>query len=810
MFDVRPVAETGGLDWEKIGNIKKIVHIHHRKNFRHSFKTSSNFASKEKSPSFYCREKKSFVEKFKAETGPKIKKAQICQLNKFFQSDELPILREAELPEELPEKVRYSQSVNEYYDYGKEEIKNIGEHFKFSDLFLPLKYSLSFNFEKIKKATYLFSGIGVSILIILIAVPFFQKGLGMKDCVLGVSTEGYQDLENAIGNIKEQNFEASSLNFKKAHEKFSEISEDLNQLGGGISDAARYIPYISKFSSARFAIEAGKHAALAGESLNEVARTLDSLKNPATEKSDETVSLLDIFRAIEKNLKTARSELIGVQENVEKINIDDLPEDKRVKFMEIKEKLPEITGLTASFLANSDIFMDLLGGDGPRKYLFLFQNNQEMRATGGFIGSYGLLDINNGHIRKFFVDGIFNPDGQLKDKIVPPAPIQKISAAWSLHDSNWWPDFPTSAKKAILFYEKTGGPTIDGIIAITPAVMEKLLEITGPIEMEEYGVTLDSDNFIEKTQYEVEIDYDKEENQPKKILADLATIVLDRIFNARDFNTISKVLGVLSEGLDQKHILLYSENKDLQKIISGRRWSGEVLNTSGDYLSVINTNINGYKTDGVISENIEHTAEIQDDGSVIDTLIITRKHNGGNSAYEWWNKVNADYMRVYVPLGSKLLEVSGQTREFNDPPLDYDALGFKRDPEVQKEEENMTMDEETGTRTYEESGKTVFANWAYVSPQETVVVKYKYLLPFKIFSYESNESTDSYSLLAQKQAGSTGSKFSSKVEYPGHYNIEWKYPENIEEANGEIRISDNLEIDKFIGVVFTRKNFISN
>ncbi len=773
MFDIRPVAKSGNLDWKKIENIKKTVHIYHRKNFQHPFKASSDFISKEKSPSLCCKEKKSFAEReFKAKNKPKIKKAQICRLNRFFQSDELPILREVELSEELLKKIRPFQHVGEYYNYDKDEIKNIGEHFKFFDLFLPLKYFLSFDFGKIKKSIYLFSFIAVSILIILIAVPFFQKGLGVKERVLGVSTEGYQDLENAAENIKGQNFEVSSSDFKKAYEKFSEISKNLDQLGGGISGAVRYIPYISKFSSARFAVEAGKHMALAGESLNEAARTLSSLKNPIAEKSDDKISLLDIFRATEENLKTAKIELAAVRENMEKINIDDLPEDKRVKFMEVKEKLPEIARLTESFLANSDIFIDLLGGNGPRKYLFLFQNNQEMRATGGFIGSYGLLDINSGRVRKFFVDGIFNPDGQLKDKIVPPKPVQKMSAAWSLHDSNWWPDFPTSARKAILFYEKTGGPTADGIIAITPVVMEKLLKITGPVEMEEYGVTLDADNFIEKTQYEVEADYDKSENNPKKILADLAVIVLDRVFNTKDFDTVLKISGVISEGLSQKHILLYSENKDLQKIISEKKWSGEILNTSKDYLNVINTNINGYKTDGIISENIEHTAEIQNDGSIIDTLTITRKHNGGGSAYSWWNKVNADYMRVYAPLGSKLLEVSGQTREFDEPPLDYDALGFKRDPDLQKEEESMTIDEEAGTRIYNDSGKTVFANWTYVSPRETVAVKYKYLLPFRIF-YEPNKSFDSYSLLAQKQAGSAGSEFSSKVEYPRNYNIEW-------------------------------------
>lgn len=718
--------------------------------------------------------------------------------------------RSAEIEPKVSPGANTINSDNEFYDYDKDEIKSIGDNFKFLDLFLPIRYSLSFNFGKIKKSLYLFSGVAAVILFFLISIPLIQKGLNLREQVLGESTQGYQDLEKGLENVKAMNFESSTLNFSEAYAKFSDVSDGFGQFGESISSITRYIPVASKFSSARYANEAGKHIALAGKSFAQVAENLSSLGNPLNSKGDSQISLLDVFLSTKSNLKTAKDEIQLAVQNIDKINIDDLPEDKKNKFLEVKQKMPQVLLLTESFLDNSGIFIDLLGGNGPRKYLFLFQNNQEMRPTGGFIGSYGLLDIKNGHVRKFFIDGIFNPDGQLREKIVPPTPIQKISAAWSLHDSNWWPDFPTSAKKAISFYEKTGGPTVDGIITITPTVMQKLLEITGPMEMEEYDVTLDSENFIEKTQYEVEIDYDKEENQPKKILADLAPQVLEKIFNAKDVTSVSRVLNVLSTSLGQKQILLYSENSDLQKIISQEGWSGEILDSEKDYLSVINTNINGYKSDGIIEENIEHRAEIQEDGSIIDNLTITRKHNGGNSDYSWWNKVNADYLRVYVPEGSKLLEVSGQTREFNDPPLDYDALSFKRDPDVESEEKNMDIDRETGTRTYKEKGKTVFANWAYVSPQETVVIRYRYLLPFKIFSSEDKKTTDSYSLLVQKQSGSIGSQFVSEINYPNFYKLEWNYPNIVQNSANRIKIEDRMDSDKFFGFVFARGNFIKN
>ncbi len=801
------------------------------------------------------RVKKSWVsaEQPRIFAAKKTKKARICQLGRSFSSEEIPVFYEISVSKtpakpasglkvikeksggedyfESPaskEKVSFTEKrvdppesmpaarpmpvIQTKIKIKKPAIKpgniiketdNSGSRFSFSDFFLPRRFALSFGTEKLKKAAYSFAGASLAVLFIIFIIPFYNKSLDLKNKVLGVSTGGFNSLEAAAESVKRQDFGNSSANFQKAYENFSQASEDMKSVSGLLAGAVRYIPVISQISSGKNAVEAGKHLALAGDSLSQVAEKLEEVKNPIGGDS-QSISLLEIFQSIKKDLEIASAELVLAQEFLSKISIDDLPEEKRADFLEVKNKLPATASLVSGFLGNSDIFSDLLGGNGPRKYLFLFQNNQEMRATGGFIGSYGMLDIKDGRVRKFFVDNIFNPDGQLKENIVPPNPIMKISAAWSLHDSNWWPDFPRSARKATLFYEKTGGPTADGIIAVTPAVMQKLLEVTGPIEMPDYAVTLDADNFVAKTQYEVEEDYDKEENQPKKILADLAPIVLDKIFNSRDFGTLSKSLEAVLEGLGQKHILLYSENESLQKIISAQGWSGEILETSNDYLSVVNSNINGYKTDGVIEEKISHEADIQEDGSIVDTVTITRRHNGGNTDYEWWNKVNADYMRVYAPLNSRLLEVSGQTREFTDPPLDYGALGFKRDAEIEKEEKNMSINQETGTRTYEDSGKTVFANWVYASPGETAEIKYEYLLPFRVEPREGEGGSDSYSILFQKQSGSAGSQLISTVKYPDDYKVVWNYPENILD-NGGVKLETDLKTDKFVGVVFERE-----
>ena len=655
-----------------------------------------------------------------------------------------------------------------------------------------------------KKFAYAGAAIALAGVVVFGSADIFSRGMKMKGEVLGVSQDGYASLNDAAQNIKDRRFDQSATDFTKAAQSFAQASQSFDEWNATLVDLSQFFPLVSKLSSGKNAVEAGRHIALAGQSLNGALSVLSEVKNPLDAKAN--VSLLEVFQKTESSVSQSKSELILAQESLDNVKVDDLPEDKREKFIKVKTQLPVMIGMMNDFSDSDHILSDLLGGNGPRKYLFLFQNNHEMRATGGFIGSYGLLDIANGRVRKFFVDGIFNPDGQLKESIVPPKPIQKMSAAWSLHDSNWFPDFPTSAEKAISFYEKTGGPTVDGVITLTPTVMQKLLRVTGPIRMDAYDKTLNADNFIEEVQQEVEVDYDKTENKPKQILADLAPILLDKLFNVSDGKQALATAQAFEEGLGEKQILMYSRNADIQKIVDDAGWSGRILDTQKDYLSVINTNINGYKTDGVVDESIEHKASVQEDGSIIDTVTVTRKHNGGHTDKDWWNRVNADYMRVYVPQGSKLISAEGQTHESVESPLDYDKLGFKRDQDIDRQESSIAIDPSTGTQVYDEAGKTVFGNWVYVSPQETVTITYNYLLPFKI-QPESEEKGgfDSYSFIAQKQSGSAGSALVASVDFPSRMKAVWQSSENLIPYDGGLRLENDLKRDRFMGVVFNEQ-----
>lgn len=643
------------------------------------------------------------------------------------------------------------------------------------------------------------------VLVMIIGIGGWQvvrRGVAMKGEVLGVSAEGYAGLEQAIADVKAQDFSSSEEHFADASISFGEASNLLNSWGTLTIEASRFIPGVSQLASGSYLADAAKNIADAGQLLSR-AGSGALLFGP---NADGNISFLDAFQNIRGDMADAERLLSVAEDNLDKVKVEDLPDDKRAAFLKLRTELPTALAGMRLLLDHGDIFSDMLGKNGPRRFLFLFQNNHEMRATGGFIGSYAYLDVANGRVRNFFVDGIFNPDGQLKEDIVPPIPIQKVSAGWSLHDSNWFPNFPTSAEKAIFFYEKTGGPTVDGVVAITPDVLKHLLEITGPIRLDQYDVTVDSENFIDLIQYQVEVAYDREENRPKKILSDLAPMLLDRLFGSgSSTSNVGKTLSAIEDALSEKHILFYSRNSDLESLVSRAGWSGEVLPASRDYLGVINTNINGFKTDGVVKESIEHHADIGSDGIVTDTVTITRRHVGGQTGREWWDAVNADYMRVYVPLGSELVSAEGYTRETVVSPLDYDALHFSRDRDVEHEESNMHIDPVSGTRLSEDAGKTVFGNWVYVSPGEEVHVTYTYRLPFRVDPGRVDKAGfDSYSVVFQKQSGSFGSNLFSTVTFPSSWHAVWQSDTHlVPYGESGLRLESDLVTDRFLGVVLS-------
>lgn len=644
-------------------------------------------------------------------------------------------------------------------------------------------------------------GFVIASIFIALAVPglaFLNQGLVVKENILASGLAAYQNLLSAKDSLEQANWQGAEENFALAYSNFNRANQEISGLAKVVLNLLDYLGSDSLVSSGAHLVKAGQALSAVGQELASAINlfSLNDLLNLAQGSSNQSVPLTERIVASQNNLRQALNELRTAEGELGQL--EDISQPFLEKISDLKAKMPLIKKMLEQTLNYSDALLNFLGQRNPRQYLLVFQNNSEARATGGFIGTYGLLALDKGEMKKLFIEGVFNADGQLIEKVIPPQPIQKISTAWSMHDANWFADFPTSAQKIAWFYEKTGGPTVDGVIGLTPTVIERLLNLTGPIEMPEYGVVLSSSNFTEIIQYKVELDYNKELNQPKQILADFAPKFIKALAELSSQNKVEAV-KVIFDALKEKHILLYFKDSALEEIVEKEGWAGQLLVTDKDYFSVVSSNINGFKTDRVIKETISHQAEIQPDGSIIDILTIRREHQGGNLAYDWFNRVNSDYLRVYLPLGSQLISAVGQTQEQYQPPIDYQKFSFRTDSLVAAIESRMKIDQQTGTQIFEENSKTVFGNWLYVSPGKTAVLTYKYKLPFKI---DLTKTTDNYSLLVQKQSGSLGSQLNHSLKFPSDWTITWQYLENLNQESGIMNYKGDLQVDRFLGATF--------
>ncbi len=570
---------------------------------------------------------------------------------------------------------------------------------------------------------------------------FTNYGFLIKNEIVLNGNSAVANLESAGENIKNLDFDAASTNFSQAYSDFAEAGNDLNFMGSAMTSLIGDLPGGGKIKSAKKLVEAGKLMADAGQAMSqamaELAKT-GAIFNPA----GSNVSVGGISKDLKQALVLSKKNVEKAKDLLEDVEPDSLPEDKRQSFEEFKAKLPEFEELISDAADYSKFMEEFIGTSGTKQYLLLFQNPAELRPTGGFPGSYGIISFKDGKLQDFRVDDVYNLDGQLKELYVPPVQLQHIVPNWAMRDANWFVDFPASAGKIAEFYKKESGQDVDGVITFSPTIVSNILKVTGPIQMEKYGVTLNAENFSELIQEEVE--YKGDRNQPKKILVDLAPLMLEKMYSA-DSEKWMEIFNILVSSVDKKDILMYFRDLKLQDFSVTKGFSGKVNQTGGDYLMATFTNVKGSKTDSVIDSNLKADLIFEGD-DVRHRLVITRDHNGGNSKYGFFNKQSPTYVRVLVPENATFLGISGNSKPNYRPLLDYKNTDFKRDEDLVRFEEKSNYDSETGVTIYEEAGKREYGFWMLLKPGETKSVELEYRVPGKAAGGE-------YEFYVQKQPG---------------------------------------------------------
>lgn len=603
----------------------------------------------------------------------------------------------------------------------------------------------------------------IVIIIIINFSAFVNKLNETKGRVLGISEQAYQSLEGGIKSMVGYDFENAETNFSNANQKFTEAENEINQNGEVVNQILKLIPNQGK------QLDYGEKLIETGVLLSESAVYINSALI-----EQDGLTITQKIELIHDNLYKCKDNLKKVGKNISEIDENVLPQEYREKFKLMKEKFPLLTSNIDKITSLFDVTNQILGSDGVKRYLFLFQNNNELRPTGGFIGSLAIVDIKDGQIQSIIVPpgGPYDYRAGITDTFIAPKPMWLINPNFYFWDMNWWMDAPTSFSTIAENFEKSGGPTVDGIISINSDVMLDVLKLIGPVHIDEYNLDITPENFYKEIQEIVEFKYDKKENKPKEVIGEMMQKILDRLFNDKNLNYL-EMIKLFDRGVSSKDIQMYFSDSSLEATIDTYGWSGAIRQTDKDYLSIVNTNIGGGKTDEFIKQKIYHNVEVLSNGKIINTVKIVRKFNEVSDNF-FARATNKNYMRIYVPRDSKLLEAGG----FDSfPEKDYvkPIYGSQEFGKLLELQGRISIDKASGIEIFDELGKTTFAGWQEIKPGEEKIVYVKYELPF-ILNFESLQSFlnglfkddsdkfNSYSVIYQKQSG---------IESELEFNYSW-------------------------------------
>lgn len=210
-----------------------------------------------------------------------------------------------------------------------------------------------------------------------------------------------------------------------------------------------------------------------------------SLSSSQLQPKHGRIPLADIKR-LAPLLVTAHTSLAGDLATVQALKPDSLVTQIADPVRRLEGKLNEATSVASTASRAADLLPAMLGSEGKRTYLVLFQNNAEIRATGGISGSVATLTADRGAI-SLQQQGSAGALGSYTKPIVPlsthEAALFTDNLAIFPADINFTPDFPRTAQIAQAMWQRKTGQTVDGVLSTDPVALSYLLAGTGPISV---------------------------------------------------------------------------------------------------------------------------------------------------------------------------------------------------------------------------------------------------------------------------------------------------------------------------------------
>lgn len=608
------------------------------------------------------------------------------------------------------------------------------------------KFNIKFRMTRKVKITLLVFGIFAGLAVLFVAVLSLLGYRVYKDAMIVKA-----NIEKLVEAGTQQNLLAVEQELARTKTSVDSLANSYSKLKwlGAFPYVGRYVQDGQHgLGAAQHGLNAADVVVLAIEPYADIIGFAGDTSENATDGAETAQDRLDFVVNTIPDLIPKADELSRemslVRSELSHIDPERYPEE--FKGMIVRERLKtglELVDMASQLITNGkpllEVAPELLGTEEPRTYLVLFQNDKELRPTGGFLTAYSIATVEAGKFEPVSSNDIYNLEENYTPTIPAPEPIRKylkgpyeISPNFRLRDTNWSPDFKQSMDLFAEEAEKVGIDNIDGIIAVDTQLLVNLLDAIGPIGVPGFGnfsTEIDDRCNCPNVIYELESFADVEgaivwdQLDPTKIIyAPPNYENRKRIIGPLMNSVLSNALGQSKEkipalfeagfkSLTEKHVLFYLFDEEEQKAAETFGIAGTISDFEGDYLHVNDANLGGRKSNLYVTQQVEQDIEISREGTVTKTVTLTynnpEKHDG------WLNSVLPNWVRIYVPEGSTLIDLQG--------------LEEREEP-------------------YDELGKTVFSGFFELRPQGVAKIVVTYELPFKV-------TGEGYEMLIQKQPG---------------------------------------------------------
>ena len=481
--------------------------------------------------------------------------------------------------------------------------------------------------------------LAVTVVVLLLAVAAAVVGSWARS-VEASAVAGKAQAEAGIRSLSAMDATAAASDFAAASRSFTSAKQGLGP--GWVAGLARAIPWAGRqYDVASVLTEIGLDGCVAGTAMSALALET-SASSDTTDASGRLGSLLVRGQSLGG---VAFASLADAANRASRLSTEGLVASLARQVVSAQSLMRRL----APVLDGGRAFLPLLSylASGDHRILVVSQDGAELRPTGGFAGSFGIIDVGPAGLRLEVYRDVYTLP--MPAHRVTPPPGALMTHSFSFRDANWWIDFPTSARAMLRFWSLQGQAPVDGIIAIDTVTIGNLLAATGPVSVPSHG-TFTSADLLTRLLYIVEIKQGGQADR-KNVLAALASQLEKRLLGSR-LAELAKSASALSQSADAKHIQTYFTDPRAQAVMDAMGWSGRVAPPVGttDVLAVSNAMNLPSKANAAMRKSIQYQVSIRSDRSADTTLTL------GYAATRPYPKVLPqgfrDWLRVYRAPGT--------------------------------------------------------------------------------------------------------------------------------------------------------------